>query len=78
MQVKLKMPVDECIKAYRALSERIFGSPYRIGKLTRGIVKERYSATNLQNVIHDFMKEQGKDSRKYMMEHDERHPGSSW
>ena len=78
MLVKLKMPVDECIEAYRTLSRRIFGNSYPIGRLTRGIVKDRYSATNIQNVIHDFMKEQGKDSRKYMMENDECHPGSSW
>jgi len=48
------MSVPECIKEYKALGERVFGSPYFFTTLRFGVVKQpKFNATNLKEVFED-------------------------
>lgn len=50
---RLRMSVDECISRYPEMSRSIFGTkkPLSFG----GLMKDKYPATNLKNVIEDIV-----------------------
>ena len=77
MLVKLKMSIDDCIRAYEQFSKEIFRNPHRMGKFTRGIVKHRCRPEYMHDAIHNVMSDRGKDSRRYEMEDDSDHTTTS-
>lgn len=52
---RLRMSADECIDRYPEMAERIFGNKKLMA--LRGLARDRYDATNLQNVIEDIVLE---------------------
>ena len=51
MLSRLRMTVDDCLKEYKTLGERIFGHPRRMAK--GGFPWHRFSARVLEDVIRD-------------------------
>lgn len=56
MLVKLHMKVEECIAEYKALSQRIFGKQSRIGSISFGLKKPRYSGDVLYKCVQDLLR----------------------
>ncbi|KAH0553181.1 hypothetical protein GP486_006639 [Trichoglossum hirsutum] len=64
---KLGMSVDECIDEYEALSAIIFREGRHLrGKLTAGIVKERYSGEVLSREIASLFTRRGRNANELM------------
>jgi hypothetical protein len=58
---RLKMDVEQCISAYRSLSEQAFKRQRRIPFSTTGGIKERFSSKELEAAVKRVLKEQGHD-----------------
>lgn len=58
---RLDMSVDECIKAYTELSEKVFQKKHRIPADIKGNLKERYDSKILEQAIKKVIKDRGLD-----------------
>jgi hypothetical protein len=58
---RLKMSIDECIKAYRDLSKDIFHKKRRIPMNVKGDLKERYDSKALESAVKKILKERNLD-----------------
>ena len=54
---RLEMTVDQCIKSYIALSDRIFRKRYMFAVNWRGKIQPRFDTAALQQIIQDIIKE---------------------
>ena len=52
---KLGMSVEECIREYYRLSERIFKKKHIRGRISHGLAKSKYSKKRLRQSITDLM-----------------------
>ena len=62
---RLNMTIDECIKAYKDLSSEIFRQKHSYRPLTGGA---RYSATNFEKIIKEFIHKRTGNSETLMMQ----------
>ena len=55
---RLQMTVDECIEAYKHLTDHVFGHPRHLHiRRPPWIPRDKYDTTRLERVIKDIVKE---------------------
>lgn len=57
MMGKLGMTIDECIDAYRNLSNAIFGKKHIRGRVSGGLITARYSGSRLKQHVRSLIRE---------------------
>lgn len=58
---KMKMTVDECIKQYEKLSQKIFGKKQFWGRITLGLAPARYSGNRLEKCVRKLLRDRHLD-----------------
>lgn len=70
---KLGMSVQECIDAYEELSGDIFGNPRWSGRLSAGLIHERYDGQRLRQHVCDLLTSRNMSRERTMIRLEE-HP----
>jgi hypothetical protein len=63
---RLEMSIDDCIRAYKDLSSKIFGQNRGLPAVAIG--HSRYSSTKFENTVKEFIKQRTGDSESLMMQ----------
>jgi hypothetical protein len=73
------MSIDDCIHQYWTLSKEIFGHCSTIGKLSRGLLKDRYDGRRLRESVRNLAARKDTcDNKSVLMKHPPHPNGIPW